>query len=330
MHKRVHREGHEVFIAAISRHDLVHNRIVAVRGPGWAGDGRVSRLLGRAVGGVVLVALLSLVLASNASAAAASIVLKPASGPPTTTFSVTGTGFGPSETVSVTFDTTALGSPVTDGNGNFSFSTAVPASAQPGKHTVTATGATSGLSASRSFKVQTAWPQYQFDPAHTGFNPFENTLTTANAATLVPAWTFTGNQPGRVSPTVAKGIVYFSDSDPSLPSTADVYAVSASTGNVKWERKITFGDLGSCPAPVDAGIGGSSAAVAGTTVYVGFSDRYCMMAFNASTGATKWVAADVGERGFHSALTVSGNTVYALGDNHVLYARATSDGSLRW
>src|SRR2546423_7963981 len=172
MHKRVHREGHEMFIAAISRHDLVRNRIVAVRGPGWAGDGRVARLLGGAVGGVVLVALLSLVLVSNASAAGASIVLKPASGPPTTTFSVTGTGFGPSETVSVTFDATALGSPVTDGNGNFSFSTEVPASAQPGKHTVTATGATSALSASRRFNVQTAWPQYQFDPAHTGFNPF--------------------------------------------------------------------------------------------------------------------------------------------------------------
>ena len=181
------------------------------------------------------------------------------------------------------------------------------------------------------FKIANAdWTQFQHDAAHTGFNPFENTLTTANAATLVPAWTFTGNQPGRVSPTVAKGIVYFSDIDPLLPSTADVYAVNASTGNVKWERKITFGDLGSCPAPVDAGIGGSSAAVAGTTVYVGFSDRYCVMAFNASTGATKWVAADVGGRGFHSSLTISGNTVYALGDNHVLYARATTNGSLRW
>src|SRR6266849_6120598 len=177
------------------------------------------RLLGRARGGVVLVVLLSLVLASNASAVGASIVLKPASGPPTAAFKVTGTGFGPSETVSVTFDTTALGSRVTDANGNFLFSTAVPASAQPGMHTVTATGATSGLSASRRFTVQTAWPQYQFDPAHTGFNPFENTLTTANASTLVSAWTFTGNKPGHVSPTVAKGIVYFTDVDPSLGST---------------------------------------------------------------------------------------------------------------
>src|SRR5438128_2695257 len=89
--------------------------------------------------------------------ATAAVKLKPAFGPPTTRTKVKGSGFGPTEQVVIDFDSSQVGTASTDPSGSFSTKITVPASAKPGDHQVTATGQTSGLSASSAFLVRTDW-----------------------------------------------------------------------------------------------------------------------------------------------------------------------------
>lgn len=80
------------------------------------------------------------VFASPAIAGTASITLKPASGPPTTKVSVSGAGFGISETVAVDFSTTQVATATTTATGTFTAAFKVPKTALPGSYPVTATG----------------------------------------------------------------------------------------------------------------------------------------------------------------------------------------------
>src|SRR5712691_4685998 len=91
-------------------------------------------------------------LAVHAAPARAPITLSKVTGPPTTTVTVNGTGFGSSETVIATFDTTTkVGTTTTSSMGSFSFGITIPATALPGSHSIQATGQSSGLTASRIF-----------------------------------------------------------------------------------------------------------------------------------------------------------------------------------
>jgi subtilisin family serine protease len=81
------------------------------------------------------------------------IKLSPAFGPGGTTTTVSGTGFGANETVTLTFDRTTVGSASTDSNGSFSTAITVPLTATRGFHPVKATGQTSGSVGQAGFKV---------------------------------------------------------------------------------------------------------------------------------------------------------------------------------
>src|SRR3989440_1641076 len=85
-------------------------------------------------------------LAAHATPARASITLSKVTGPPTTTLTVEGTGFGSSETVITTFNTTTIvGSTTTSRLGSFSLGITIPATAFPGRYSIQATGRSSGL-----------------------------------------------------------------------------------------------------------------------------------------------------------------------------------------
>ncbi len=118
-----------------------------------------SRYLTVAVVGAVLAFGL---LAQPAAAVTTSITLSPNVGPPTTKVTVTGAGFGASETVNVYFSAaqvaTVPSTITTTSTGTFTASFTVPTSALPGKHAVMATGQTSLLSASQYFLVRTNGP----------------------------------------------------------------------------------------------------------------------------------------------------------------------------
>src|SRR5947209_5367006 len=113
----------------------------------------------------ILIARLALLISTCSIALASSpaITLSVSSGPPTTSLTVNGTGFGSSETVKINFDSTVVGSTTTNSTGGFTQKIKVPKSALPGNHSIQATGQSSGLSASATFLVQTNWATLGFN-----------------------------------------------------------------------------------------------------------------------------------------------------------------------
>jgi outer membrane protein assembly factor BamB len=206
--------------------------------------------------------------AASGSTAAPSIKLLPAVGPPTAMFKVAGRTFGPAEQVDITFDAAPVGTATTDGSGAFLAQIQVPQSALPGGHTVTATGETSLLQASKGFLVRTDWPKFHFGLDNVGFNPFENVLSSSSVSGLTLKWSYlTGGTVG--TPTVVGGVVYVGSSN------HNIYALDATTGVLRWSY-ATGGTV-------------SSAHVVNGVVYVGssFPDNH-LYALDAKTGSFKW------------------------------------------
>src|SRR5437773_1117431 len=71
-----------------------------------------------------------------------------------------------------------------------------------------ARGETSGATAHASFTVRTDWPEFHFDPANTGLNPYENVLDPSNVSGLTPLWTTALDEAVQASSVVAGGLVY--------------------------------------------------------------------------------------------------------------------------
>src|SRR5205823_668698 len=147
---------------------------------------------------------------------------RPRHGPPTARVTVSGTGFGPIEQVVVTFDAVQLGTTTTDDTGSFATRIRVPRTALPGEHTITATGQSSGPTASKKFLVRTDWPRFRFDDANTGFNIYENVLDPSSVTKLGLLWGYKTGRYVTTSPAVARGIVYAGSDDHKL------YALDAS------------------------------------------------------------------------------------------------------
>src|SRR5260370_34034467 len=66
-----------------------------------------------------------------AASSGASLTLSVRTGPPTSHITLPLSGFGTSETVSVTFDTVLLGTTLTSTSGTFSYTEPIPHSAHP-------------------------------------------------------------------------------------------------------------------------------------------------------------------------------------------------------
>ena len=273
--------------------------------------------------------------------------------PPTASVLLNGGGFGLNETVTIDFDTTQIGTAITDATGKFALRITVPKTALPGTHIVQATGQTSGLTAQTPFLVQTNWAQYRFGPYDTGNNPYENVLTSSNVSTLTLDWSYTTG--GRVysSAAVANGVVYIGSADHRL------CALDAMTGAPKWSYTTGGAIYSSSPAvangvvyvgtgypddklyALDAMIGTlkwsyttessitSSPTVANGVVYVGtgyLDDK--LYALDAVTGALKWSYTT--ESSITSSPAVANNVVYVGSSIGVLYALDTRTGTLKW
>ena len=171
----------------------------------------------RVVLGASIAILLVGSLVGRAAAAAPSVSLFPSVGPPTSSVTVIGAGFGAGEAVVVTFDSQQVGTGQTNSSGAFSTKFTVPKAALPGAHTVRATGQTSQLSAQASFTVRTNWTQFRFDQNHTGVQPFENVLNTSNVPRLQLDWQAQlGKLVDYSSPAVVNGVAYIGSSDGRL------------------------------------------------------------------------------------------------------------------
>jgi outer membrane protein assembly factor BamB len=165
------------------------------------------------------------------------------------------------------------------------------------------------------------WQAYLFNTRHSSFNAAAGAITTANAGSLVRAWTWVPprpTMPGQpaatlaASPTVYRGVVYIG------ANSGVFFAVSEATGAIIWQRFVAFTPKLTCNAAKGFT---STATVANDpttgrpTVYVGAADGY-LYALDAATGAIDWralVAAPsptVNDYYLWGSPTVSGGKVY--------------------
>jgi outer membrane protein assembly factor BamB len=235
------------------------------------------------------------------------VTLKPTAGHPNLPVTLSGSGFGHSEAIDIYVDTVDTLLLVSSATGTFSGSVSIPASAQPGKHYVTAIGRHSGDAAQGIFSVTTPWSEQGFGAAHLGWNPYENTLNTGDVGTLGILWQIPANALGS-APAVAGGRVF-------VGTNAGLEAVSTSTGSVLWKALAST-------------LFYASPAVVGATLYIGDGNNALMYALNATTGAVIWSQSTGGA--FESSPVVVGNLVYAGGLDGKIYAFSTSTGKIAW
>lgn len=142
-------------------------------------------------------------------------------------------------------------------------------------------GTAAGASANPSTGGPADWPQFQYGPAHTGFQPNETVLTPATVGGLHKrATTINGYYQLNGTPVVANGTVCVAALAPG-PRFGVMLALDARTGAVRWAAVIG-GVLVGSPA-VDRGV----LYVSGSSFRTGHPSL--LVALNATTGAKRWV-----------------------------------------
>jgi outer membrane protein assembly factor BamB len=281
-----------------------------------------------------------------AQAAAQTVKTTPAAGHPTQVVTVSGTGFADGEAIDVYIDLTDTVLLVSSTTGTFTGTVAMPASAQPGAHYITAIGRKSGDAAQASFTVTTPWNEEGFGAAHLVLNPYENTINTANVSELGALWASSINTTGG-TPAVNSGIAYIG----AYPGVA---AINTSTGATIWTSETSeyfYGSPAFSSGYVYIGttssvvyslyavngkqrwattLGGfiySSPVLANGILYIGCDDDN-VYALNASTGAVIWKYA-TGASIEGSAAVVNG-VVYIGSEDNSMYALNAATGALIW
>lgn len=260
---------------------------------------------------VFVAAMFAAMLAGAPMAAAAvTATLTPIAGPPTTSVTISGSGFPASTAVNIYFDTTNLALAVSNSTGAFSIGILVPSSAVPGTHWVTAVAlGSSGTAAQAPYVVRTNWAQFHYSPLHRGRNPYENVLNSTNVAAIDLDWSYTTGGALTSSPAVSAGTVYVGSADDYL------YAINATTGALVWRFKTGNSIVDSTPA------------VVGGVVYVGSTDNY-LYAVNATTGTQKWKFQTGGA--INSSPAVVNGTVYVGSADNNVYALNATTGAQKW
>ena len=255
----------------------------------------------------VIMAFTLLAVLAVQPAHAQSVKVAPVSGHPGVTASLTGSGFGDSEAVDVYVDTTDTMLTVSSATGTLTASVTIPASEQPGAHFLTAIGRRTGDAAQVAFTVTTPWVEQGFGAAHLSWNPYENTISTANVATLGELWSASTNTGGS-TPAVINGKVY-------VTTLAGITALSSTTGAVVWNKLPSVQFFG-------------SPAVAGGLIYAMGVSTSTFYALNASNGTTKWTQT-LGEGTYSSPIVVNGVVYVGCNDNKV-YALNSTTGAILW
>ncbi len=240
----------------------------------------------------LLAASMLFVLLAATPALATGIRLSRSIGPPTSTTTVSGAGFGANEGVDVTFDGTRIARATADGSGAFSKKIAVPASALPGDHEVKATGRSSGSFATATFLVRTDWPRGEYDALNSGLNPYENVLTTSDVTGLTEDW-FTG---ASGSPVVVGGLVY-------VNTATGLSAFDEATGTLQWESGVQTD--GYAAPEVSKGVIYAGGAAGG------------LVAIDARTGVVGWTGGTIGLITSASPVVWGGSVFVGTSSGHV-------------
>ncbi|MGE5333072.1 MAG: PQQ-binding-like beta-propeller repeat protein [Nitrososphaerota archaeon] len=250
-------------------------------------------------------------------ASSTSLTLAPTAGQVCTTVQVSGSGFGDKETVAVTFDATRIATTQATKSGMLFTSFMVPQTSQPGNHTVTATGKSSGRSASATFHVvrptTTFWSQFGSTAAGGRANSADSTINPRNVAQLTWDWSATLTGGGGIPGVAVSGDTVYAEDG------AGIYALGAACGKLKW-----FSSTMGRGATVSSYI---SPAVANGMVYAGGGDNR-IYAFDAQTGATRWTFNPQVE--MLSSPTVANGMVYSTDRGGNVYALDGRSGAVRW
>ena len=206
------------------------------------------------------------------SASAPNIAVSPAYVPPAGTTTVSGNGFGASETVTFTLYGTTVGSAMTSSAGVIPPTPlSLPAKSTLGPTTLVATGATSHDVAVAPFTVGNSWTQTGGNAQHTSFESNDpllaQVLHVGPGIFISPAYYYNATSPSSSSAVVVNGTAYFGN-DTGLMS-----AVTSTTGAPAWTYQINSSAAIQTTPAVDAG-----------TVYFGASDGNAY-ALSAATGA---------------------------------------------
>ena len=242
----------------------------------------------------------------SASATTASITVKPAVGPPGAKITVTGAGFGATETVSIQLDNVEFATAQTDGGGAFVATPLIPDTALPGAHEVEAVGQISTLQATAPFLIRSDWAMFRADARHSGESAPENLIDPGNVSTLVRRWSVPAADWAFPSPIVGGGLVYV------VSFAGDLRALKPSNGHEVWSAQG-----GCCLVSTPAYAGGRVFWVTGLGA---------LEARSAKTGAFLWSQPIEGD---FASPVVSGKTVY-VSDGTTVVARNTADGTQRW
>ena len=206
----------------------------------------------------------------SSALAAPVVTLAPNIGPPTKSVTVSGTGFGAFAAVDVFFDTMDLCLVFANGAGAVSCVIKVPKDAQPQNHWVSMLQRNTGTGSQKPFLVRTDMGQFHGrNAAHSGVNPFENTLNVNNVGDLDTLWTARiGPYGTKGTAVVAGGKVYVKGQDGNL------YAFDAKAGTT----------IPGFPVGTGGAYNMSTPAVGYGRVFVGGIDSK-LHAYNAATGA---------------------------------------------
>jgi len=234
--------------------------------------------------------------------------------PPGGSFTVSGSAFGPDETVDFTLQNHKAGSAVTDGNGNFPATTInVPTSDGFGPSTLVATGQTSKLTSSAPIDITNVWADASYGATRTSFEPndtvFARTLQTTNHGYLALAWLYPATAPVDASPAVVAGVAYVAD------DAGTVTALNTASGAPLWSYTTPSG------APIHG-----SPAVDGNYLFFG-SDDGVLYSLDASTGAPLGTTT---LDGIPTAPAVAGGSVFVATDNGTVFDVSEANGTIVW
>ena len=156
-----------------------------------------------------------------------------------------------------------------------------------------------------------SWPQARFDLANSGFNPYETSIDSTNAAHLQQSWVRSDDQSSNAAPAVVDNTVY-------MGCGAAMCAVEAPDQVLKWKARIPSGTITY-----------SAAAVTGGLVYAGTNTSGTVYAFDARTGTIRWSFQTAGKNVW-AGPSVAGGRVYVGADDQNLYALDARTGAKLW
>ena len=187
------------------------------------------------------------IFAATAAAAQPTVMVTPRGNPPSTSTTVSGTDFGANEFVDIYFDTTDEALAVTNASGAFSaLRIAVPASALPGTHWISAGGRHSGLAAQTTFTVRTNWTLPGYGSQNKAYNPYENVINQNNVNQLELAWADNLNN-GPLSGVTAYGGYLYVEAGSTLYEINALSGAQVHTANTALSLAV-----GATSAPIEA------------------------------------------------------------------------------